>query len=541
MGTVASLAVLPTALARPSGVEGAYLWSMTGTPFPAGWCDRAAAVLGLRSVRRVVPGCCSSRRRARASGPRSPPRSCSRSRPRARWSPHPRRRRAGRLGLAPARGADPRRRELGDSRRTMQAQLDSIRCARRQLQPGSPYRAAALVCCRRRAPVGSPRPLTKPDLFAQTVDGCARARCLAVRQDRPRGRTRWPCTPAKARPIGSRFAVVRGYGILARGRIPPPTSQRRRARLHSRPEDARLRRPKQLGGQDLTIFARAARAVATDTPPPLPRSGHRLPAPRRDSPASVLPGISAGAQRIQAGGRRSRRLVRFLPPEHRWSRAAGLQQRVLREARPSPRCAGAFAARERSRRRSRRRCSPEAALWLRWRRARTSRAGRLRLAAAQPVRDLPVVRSRRWRPARSSAPSRQPRAALPHRRQASRADRVAGPLSRRRRTHGSACVSWAGKPVAYSWEAGIQPEQLAPGEAARRRAGQDAGAAFSSIRQAPEKVRGLPEARTDRRRLRGASGGEPGAGPLAPVRLMATAVLRQGVDAEISVPRSGKP
>jgi hypothetical protein len=103
-----------------------------------------------------------------------------------------------------------------------------------------------------------------------------------------------------------------------------------------------------------------------------------------------------------------------------------------------------------------------------------------------------------------------------------------------------------GKPVAYLLGGGIQPEQLAPGEQRAAVLEQDAGAALLlDFGKLAEKVRGLPES---------AYGSGPQAyvarsvvsqvlEPLAPVRLMATAVPGgQGVDAEISVAIApGKP
>ena len=239
--------------------------------------------------------------------------------------------------------------QLGDSRRAMASQLGFDPLSRDgQLAAGlDPDRAAALVLLPAAGRPGwvAALPLTKPDLFAQSVDRLLRERAaFAVRHDEARGKTRVAVYSREGETDRVAFAVVRGYGVLARGPDPAAdvAATAERAPEQSLAHDARLAAArKQLGGQDLTIFAPAGSGL-------LQRISAR---PLPGDLGIGLTGTSGGlasklffqapppeAQRMQAtlpGGGGA--LVRFLPRDAPLVVRAGLQPaEVLRQARRVP-------------------------------------------------------------------------------------------------------------------------------------------------------------------------------------------------------------
>jgi hypothetical protein len=239
--------------------------------------------------------------------------------------------------------------QLGDSRRATAAQLGFDPLTREgQLAAGlDPDRAAALVLLPGPTRPGwvAALPLTKQDLFAQTVDRLLRERAVfAVRHDEARGKTRVAVYSREAEADRVAFALVRGYGVLARGPDPAADVAATADRLPERSlaHDGRFAAArKQLGGQDLTIFAPAGSSLLRRiTSQPLP-----------GDLAVGLTGTSGGlssklffqapppdAQRIQSalpGGAGA--LARFLPRDAPLVARAGLQPaEVLREARRVP-------------------------------------------------------------------------------------------------------------------------------------------------------------------------------------------------------------
>lgn len=239
--------------------------------------------------------------------------------------------------------------QLGEARRQVAAQLGFDPLSREgQLAAGlDPDRAAALVLLPGSGRPGwvAALPLTKPDLFAQTLDRLLRERAaFASRHDEARGKARVAVYSREGEPERVAFAVLRGYGVLARG--PDPASDvaaaAERAPERSLAHDSRLAAArKQLGGQDLTIFAPAGSGLLRRlTSRPLP-----------GDLAIGLTGTAGGlssklffqapppeAQRIQAavpGGAGG--LARFLPQDAPLIARAGLQPaEVLREARRVP-------------------------------------------------------------------------------------------------------------------------------------------------------------------------------------------------------------
>ena len=239
--------------------------------------------------------------------------------------------------------------QLGDWRRALAAQLGFDPLSRDgQLAAGlDPDRSAALVLLPGAARPGwvAALPLTKPDAFSQTIDRVLRERAaFGVRQDEARGKARIAVYSREGAADRVGFAVVRGYGVLARGpnAAADVTATAGRAAEQSLANDPRLAAArKQLGGQDLTLLAPAGSGLlGRITSRPLP-----------GDLAIGITGTSGGlasklffqappdeARRIQStlpGGAGA--LVRFLPRDAPLLVRAGLHPTdVLREARRVP-------------------------------------------------------------------------------------------------------------------------------------------------------------------------------------------------------------
>ena len=188
-------------------------------------------------------------------------------------------------------------------------------------------------------------PLDRPDAFAQTVDRVLRERAgFTNRQDETRGRARVAIYIQEGRRDRVAFAVVRGYGVLARGDDPAAAvaAAAERPRSASLAEDERLAAARRrLGDQDLTIVAPAGSGLLQRL------SAHPLPGDLDIGVTSSSGGVSAKlffqapperAQRIKAslpGGGGS--LVHFLPPDAPFVARVGLQPAdALREAKRLP-------------------------------------------------------------------------------------------------------------------------------------------------------------------------------------------------------------
>lgn len=238
--------------------------------------------------------------------------------------------------------------QLASWRKAVTAQLGFDPLTRDgQLAAGlDPDRAAALVLLPGAAPGWiAALPLTKPDAFAQTVERLLRQRAgLVDRQDEARGKTRIALYSRDGRRDRVAFAVVRGYGILARGDDPAAAvaAAAERTRAASLAQDERLAVARQrLGGQDLTIVAPAGSGLLQRL------SARPLPGDLDIGVTSTSAGISSKLF-FQTPAERARRLkaslpggggnlVRFLPAEAPLVARIGLQPAdAVREAKRFP-------------------------------------------------------------------------------------------------------------------------------------------------------------------------------------------------------------
>jgi len=216
--------------------------------------------------------------------------------------------------------------QLDTWRRTIAAQVGFDPLTREgQLAAGlDPDRAAALVLLPGTTQPGwiAALPLTKPEVLGQTVDRLLRERAgFANRQDESRGRLRLALYSREGQRDRVAFAVVRGYGVLARGDDPAAAIAEAagRQRGASLAQDEHLLAAKRrLGGQDLTIVAPARSGLLQRL------SSRALPGDLDVGFTSTSAGLSSKlffqtsteeAQRMKAslpGGGGA--LTRFLPP-----------------------------------------------------------------------------------------------------------------------------------------------------------------------------------------------------------------------------------
>lgn len=202
--------------------------------------------------------------------------------------------------------------QLGEARKQLAAQLGFDPLTREGLLAAGldPDRGAAVV-------VSSPGwiaalPLTKPELFLQTVDRLARERGgYAQRTDEPRGNLRvavYARDPQARARLGA--AVVRGYGLVARSDDPGSDIEAalQRPPEHTLAQDPRLKTAhERLGAQDLIVLAPAGSPLpARFVGRPLPgdagvglsasdrglamRSFAQFPEPQARALAAMLPG-----------------------------------------------------------------------------------------------------------------------------------------------------------------------------------------------------------------------------------------------------------
>ena len=212
--------------------------------------------------------------------------------------------------------------QLGESRKQLAGQLGFDPLTREgQLAAGlDPDRGAAVALTAPPAWMAA-LPLTKPELFLSTFDRLARERAgYALRTDEARGELR---VAVYARDPRARqrlaVAIVRGYGVVARGLDPAADIAAAAARKtpDSLAQDPRLKTARErLGAQDLIFFAPAGselprRFVARPLPGDVGlslssaadgkqgpasvtlRIFAQLPAPQKDQLAAALPGGGA--------------------------------------------------------------------------------------------------------------------------------------------------------------------------------------------------------------------------------------------------------
>ena len=239
----------------------------------------------------------------------------------------------------------------GEWRRGLAAQLGFDPLSRDgQLAAGlDPDRAAALVLlpgATRRGWIAA-LPLAKREVFSQTVDRLLRERAaFAARQDEQRGKTRMAVytRPGEAERIA--VAVVRGYGLVARGADPAAdiaaaADRRSEQSLAHDPKLAAAR--KRLGGQHVVVIAPPGSALGK-LPDYSMLAGAEvgLTGTKEGVAAKLFFALSPeDARRMQAeapGGGGA--LIRFLPRDAPLLVRAGLQPAdVLREARRLPQLA----------------------------------------------------------------------------------------------------------------------------------------------------------------------------------------------------------
>lgn len=180
--------------------------------------------------------------------------------------------------------------QLGEARKQIAGQLGFDPLTREgQLAAGlDPDRGAAVALTAPPAWIAAV-PLGKPELFLATFDRLARERAgYAVRTDEARGELRVAVyareTPSK---LKLAVAVVRGYGVVARGADPAAEIAAAVSRKESLAQDPRLKSARQRLKQDLIVLAPA---------------GSELPKrfTSRPLPGDVALGLSGTAQGLSA-------------------------------------------------------------------------------------------------------------------------------------------------------------------------------------------------------------------------------------------------
>ena len=213
--------------------------------------------------------------------------------------------------------------QLGDARRQLAAQLGFDPLSRDgQLSAGlDPDRGAALALTAPPSWIAA-LPLSKPELFLATFDRLARERAgYALRTDEARGDLR---IAVYARDAQARqklaAAVVRGYGVVARGPDPAAEIAAAAIRKDGLAQEPRLRNTRErLGAQDLIVFAPAGselprRFIARPLPGDVglglsgtaqgvaARLFAQLPAPQPEQLAAALPGGGASLVALLPAG-----------------------------------------------------------------------------------------------------------------------------------------------------------------------------------------------------------------------------------------------